>query len=142
MGAMPDLPPIFVDTGYFVALLNTRDGLHEDAVALARKWQAKKRSFVTTDAVLVELANFFARSPLRAATIAAIRRLRSASGWTVEPVSSTLLTRSENRYAVHVDKAWSLTDCISMEVMIESGTKEAATPDKHFAQAGFRVLLR
>jgi predicted nucleic acid-binding protein len=138
---MPELPPIFVDTGYLVALLNGRDGLHAEAVSLARRWQKKRRSFVTTDAVLIELANFFARSPMRGSAIAAIRKLRTAPGWTVEHVSPALLVRSEKRYGGHLDKAWSLTDCISMEVMTDFGSREAATPDKHFAQAGFRVLM-
>jgi hypothetical protein len=28
-----------------------------------------------------------------------------------------------------------------MELMSKNGATEAATPDKHFAQAGFRVLM-
>ena len=138
---MPESAPILVDTGYFVALLNSRDGLHVQAVTLARKWQKKRRSFVTTDAVLIELANFFARSSLRGPALATIQKLRAAPGWTVQHVSQPLLARSEKRYGAHHDKAWSLTDCISMEVMADFGSREAATPDKHFAQAGFRVLM-
>jgi len=44
-------------------------------------------------------------------------------------------------YRAHPDKTWSLTDCISMELMLDRSCTEAATPDKHFAQAGFRVLM-
>jgi uncharacterized protein len=138
---MPELPPIFVDTGYFVALLNRRDALHNQAVALARTWQKKRRSFVTTDAVLIELANFFARTSMRGTALQTIRKLRTAPGWMVEQLSAPLLARSEKRYGAHPDKAWSLTDCISMEVMMDVGSKEAATPDRHFAQAGFRPLM-
>jgi len=135
-------PPIFIDTGYFVALLNRRDALHEEAVALASKWRKRKRSFITHDAVLIELANFFARSPMRGSVLAAIQKVRTAHGWAVQPLVPTLLARSERRYGAHLDKTWSLTDCISMEVMTDIGSTEAATPDKHFAQAGFRVLMR
>jgi len=134
--------PIFVDTGYFVALLNRRDGLHEQAVALARKWEKKQRSFVTTDAVLIELANFFAKSPTRGAALTAIQKLRAASGWTIEAIDRAILARAEKRYGRHLDKEWSLTDCLSMEVMIDHQATEAATPDKHFAQAGHTVLMR
>ena len=133
---------IFVDTGYFVALLNGRDSLHGQAVALASKWKKAKRSFITHDAVLIELANFFARSALRSSTLVAIRRIRAAVDWNVQCVDAALLARSERRYGAHVDKEWSLTDCISMEVMADFDSTEAATPDKHFAQAGFRVLMR
>jgi predicted nucleic acid-binding protein len=134
--------PIFVDTGYFVALLNARDGLHDQAVQLAGKWEKKKRSFVTSDAVLIELANFFAKGSMRGQALSAIQRLRDASGWTVEPVDRPLLARAERRYGRHLDKAWSLTDCISMEIMVDFEATEAATPDAHFSQAGFRVLMR
>ena len=134
--------PIFVDTGYFVALLNARDALHEQALSLAQRWEKSKRSFVTTDAVLVELANFFAKGGLRGPTLTAIQRLRTAPAWTVQSVDRPLLARAEKRYGRHTDKEWSMTDCISMEVMVDLESREAATPDGHFAQAGFRVLMR
>ncbi len=134
--------PIFADTGYFVALLNRRDSLHEQALALAMRWEKNHRTFVTSDAVLIELANFFARSALRGAVHAAVQEIRAARGWTVVPIEPKLLARSEARYGTHLDKAWSLTDCISMEIMTDQRCREAATPDKHFAQAGFRVLIR
>src|SRR5687767_9334312 len=124
--------PIFVDTGYLVALLNARDSLHEQAVTLARAWEKKKRSFVTTDAVLIELANFFAKGSMRAPALAAIQKLRSASGWIVQAVDGPLLARAEKRYGRHQDKAWSMTDCISMEVMTDFDSRGAATPDAHF----------
>ncbi len=45
------------------------------------------------------------------------------------------------RYAAHPDKSWSLTDCASMDVMIDHRATDAATPDHHFAKAGFGVLM-
>jgi hypothetical protein len=44
-------------------------------------------------------------------------------------------------YEQRLDKAWSLTDCISLEVMREWNIHDALTSDRHFAQAGFRALL-
>jgi hypothetical protein len=52
------------------------------------------------------------------------------------------MDRAEVRYATHPDKAWSLTDCLSMEAMLDHGSTEAATADRHFLQAGFRVLMQ
>jgi predicted nucleic acid-binding protein len=133
--------PVFLDTGYLVALLNRRDSMHAQARSLARTWEKNRRRALTTDAVLIELANFFARSPLRMLAIASIRRMRTSSAVAVEPLASPLLDRGEARYAAHTDKGWSLTDCLSMEVMLEKGSSEAATADHHFEQAGFVVLM-
>lgn len=133
--------PVFVDTGYFVALLNRRDGLHARAKDLAGDWAHDRRQLLTTDGVLTELANFFARSPLRALAISSIQRLRGSPGWRIEHITPQRFTRAIARYTAHPDKHWSLTDCASMEVMLEHRATEAATPDHHFAQAGFRALM-
>jgi hypothetical protein len=133
--------PVFVDTGYFVALLAQRDALHASAMKLAREWKESGRSLLTTDAVIIELANFFARGPLRRRAISAIAQIRGAVGWTIERVTPDRLRRAESLYASHLDKSWSLTDCLSIETMREHRATEAATPDHHFAQAGFRVLM-
>jgi uncharacterized protein len=39
------------------------------------------------------------------------------------------------------DKEWTLTDCISFEIMRKMKLTEALTGDRHFEQAGFRALL-
>jgi uncharacterized protein len=133
--------PVFVDTAYFVALLNRRDALHARARTLASQWAARGVSLVTTDGVLIELGNFFARSPLRSLAATTIHKIRNAPGWTVDRISVDLLDRAEARYRAHPDKGWSLTDCLSMEAMLDHGATEVATPDHHFTQAGFRTLM-
>jgi uncharacterized protein len=134
--------PILVDTGYLVALINKKDSLHSQAKDLALGWEKSGQTLVTTDAVLIEFANFFARSPLRGLASSWQRRLRQRlPGWTIERLTPQLLDRAESRYAAHPDKTWSLTDCLSMEVMLDHAASEAATPDRHFVQAGFRILM-
>lgn len=44
-------------------------------------------------------------------------------------------------YEARPDKSYSLTDCISMQIMRERGLAEALTHDKHFSQEGFSNLL-
>jgi hypothetical protein len=133
--------PVFVDTAYLVALTNASDRHHDQATSLAQAWDKQRRLFVTTDAVLLEYANFFARSPLRRLAATTLARLRSVGGWRIVSLDGPVLAQGEARYAAHSDKASSLTDCISMEVMKESVLEEAATTDAHFAQAGFGVLM-
>jgi predicted nucleic acid-binding protein len=96
---------------------------------------------IVTDGVILELANYFARSPLRQKAIEWIGAIREADGWEVLQLNSSLVLRGEVRYQKHLDKSWSLTDCISMEVMRKRGIEEVATTDVHFTQAGFQVLM-
>ena len=134
--------PVLVDTGYLVALINHKDLLHPQAKALAHTWEKSGRQLLITDGVLIEFANFFARSPLRMLALTWIRRIRSGTpGWIVDRLTPQRIERAEARYAAHPDKSWSLTDCLSMEAMLDHGSKEAATPDRHFVQAGFRILM-
>jgi predicted nucleic acid-binding protein len=134
-------PPVFVDTSYFVALLNKSDDEHEHALELAAIWNRLATKLTTTDAVLVETFNWFSRSPLRATAARSLVVLRGATDWAIVHASSELIRRGERRYLAHADKTWSLTDCISMEAASDARAKQVATTDGHFQQAGFEILM-
>jgi predicted nucleic acid-binding protein len=44
-------------------------------------------------------------------------------------------------YRARPDKAYSLTDCISMQVMRREGLTDVLTNDHHFTQEGFTILF-
>jgi len=44
-------------------------------------------------------------------------------------------------YAARSDKAYSLVDCVAMQVMRREGLTEALTNDHHFVQEGFRIAF-
>jgi uncharacterized protein len=52
------------------------------------------------------------------------------------------MRRGTDLYNARSDKGWSLTDCISFEVMREHGLTEALTADHHFTQAGFSIARK
>jgi uncharacterized protein len=135
-------PIVFVDTSFLVALLDPRDSEHRKALSLVRKLHKKRTGLLSSDAILLELANYFSRSPLRSEAIAWIDAIRANAEWEIISLERPLVLQGESRYRRYRDKSWSLTDCISMEVMEERGLAEVATADKDFAQAGFRVLMR
>ena len=58
----------------------------------------------------------------------------------MERLEEALMGRAEARDRRFADKDWSLTDCISMEVMGRRGIRQVATTDEGFAQAGFSLL--
>jgi uncharacterized protein len=99
-------------------------------------------ALVTTDWVLIELADAMCRARHRVLAAEFIRDLRDDSRITIVPLSSELLQAGFDLYAARNDKDWSLTDCISFVVMRERGLTEALTADHHFEQAGFAALLK
>jgi uncharacterized protein len=44
-------------------------------------------------------------------------------------------------YNSRLDKGYSLTDCVSMNIMREQNITQILTNDVHFEQEGFSVLL-
>jgi len=128
----------FADSFYFIALLSPRDRAHDRAIELGR---CVSGHFVTTDAVLLEVADALCAPKDRRATATYLRSLWSHPRMKVYPVDRPLLERGLAFYESRADKEWSLTDCISFVVMREEGIQDALTADSHFLQAGLRILL-
>ena len=130
---------IFVDTVYWLALINVNDAWRSQAL----DWAARvSEPLVTTDAVLTEVADALCRSDHRRWAIKAIREVRSDPAITSVPGSAQLFARGFDLYSSRPDKDWSLTDCISFVVMKDRKIDRARTADLYFVQAGFRALLR
>jgi predicted nucleic acid-binding protein len=133
---------VFVDTQYLAAFIDERDNWHARALALASRMEASASKALCTDAVLIELGNYFSRSRLRSEAGAWLAAIRGDPNLDVVPLSGSLIATAEDRYRRFTDKNWSVTDCISMEVMLQRGIREIATNDHGFEQAGFEILLR
>lgn len=130
---------LFVDTVYWLALMNPNDTWHRHAL----DWAARiSEPLVTTDAVLTEVADAFCRAARRRWAVEAIQAVQVDPEITSIPGSSDLFTRALELFSSRRDKDWSLTDCISFVVMNEQGLQRALTADLHFVQAGFQALLR
>jgi predicted nucleic acid-binding protein len=132
---------VFADTGYWIALLNSRDGLHEKAAEVSLSYSSDH--IVTSEMVLAEFLNSFSEygTKLRQAAARATQSLIE-SHITLVPQTSELFARSLRRYREMADKSWSLTDCSSFLIMEDMKIVDALTHDRHFAQAGFHPLLR
>jgi predicted nucleic acid-binding protein len=133
---------VFADTFFWTALANPRDRWHEQAVAF--RDSAAGTVLVTTDEVLVELAaNLAGAGPqVRPFLADSIESILKDPGVRVIPQSRASLLAGLQLYRDRPDKSYSLTDCISMQVMRKRNIIEALTADHHFTQEGFRVLFR
>lgn len=136
------MPPVFADTGYWIALINPHDGLHGKAIAAAAKLGA--RTVVTSDMVLTEVLNAFAETGphLRDAAIKAVQAIKSDARIEVVPQTRRLFQAAFDLYCKRPDKDWSLTDCASFVIMAERNITKALAHDTHFEQNGFVALLR
>ncbi|MGH9958133.1 MAG: type II toxin-antitoxin system VapC family toxin, partial [Pyrinomonadaceae bacterium] len=91
--------PIFLDTAYVNALINTRDQWHERAVWWERKLAAERRRLLTTQFILIEIGDGLATVKYRAEAGAIINHLTSSSFVEIIPATSQLFTDGFNLYS-------------------------------------------
>lgn len=129
---------VFADAFYFIALLNPSDHFHAAALAATRTLE---RRVLTTSWVLVEVADALSAPAVRKLVSRFLRRIANDRNTRVIEASRQWYARGLALYGNRPDKSWSLTDCISFEVMTDGHIRDALTGDHHFVQAGFRALL-
>jgi len=131
----------FADTGYWIALANSRDQHHKTATEASERLG----SFlvVTSEFVILELLNYFSGKGglLRAAASQLVDALRSDPNTQIVPATSSLFEEAYNRWKERKDKKWSLVDCSSFIIMGRQGLDTALTFDKHYKQQGFLAPL-
>jgi predicted nucleic acid-binding protein len=133
---------VFADTHYWVASVIPNDQWRtaaEEAIKSLGRCRV-----VTTDEVLSEFLNLLGGrgTNLRAAAIVAVRRILANPEVEVVAQSRASFLQGFERYADRLDKGYSLTDCISMNVMESEGIRDVLTNDHHFGQEGFSVLIQ
>ena len=129
---------IFLDTGYLVALVNKRDNFHNIAVETSKKFHGP---FITTQLILVELANSLCLPPQKPLAVNIIEKMQHDPLTTIVSLSSDRFEKALSLFKKRSDKAWGFIDCFSFIVMDGWGIKQALTFDEHFRQAGYRTPL-
>ncbi len=129
----------FVDTFAFIAWLNARDAEHVRVKLYLDGFRGK---LITTEWVLVELADALSIPPGRELIARFLPLLRNDSLFEVVPYSDDVYRAGFKLFAERNDKSWSLTDCISFGVMSGRGLTDDLTADHHFEQAGFRAVFK
>jgi predicted nucleic acid-binding protein len=132
---------VFADAGYWIALLNPKDGLHAKAVEVSAALGRSR--IVTSEMVLTEVLNAFAGKgeSLRKAACSLVDQIRANPNAELVPMTSNAFREAMERYRARGDKAWGLTDCTSFLIMEQKGITDALSGDRDFEQAGFAALL-
>jgi predicted nucleic acid-binding protein len=98
-------------------------------------------ALLTTEFVLLEVANALCTSAWRAKAVKLIDGFRSLPDLRIIPADTMLLAEGWELYRGRPDKEWSLTDCTSIVVLQKEHLEQVFTSDHHFKQAGFVTLL-
>jgi len=133
---------VFADTGYWIALLDPQDTLHQTAVQSSVA--LSQVTICTSEMVFTEFLNHFAKRShfLRRAAVALIQSAQQNPDIQIVPQTAELYEQALSLYGQRLDQAWSHTDCASFCIMQQCNISEALVYDKHFDQAGFIALLR
>ena len=136
------MPEVFAHTGYWVALFNPNDQLHQKAREVTRELGDCRK--VTTEMVLVEFLNFVSGEEQYLRRLAGEKVKELSANPDVEVVAQTSgqFQAAVDRYLSRLDHSWSVVDCASLLLMEERHIQEALAFDHHFEQAGFTALLR
>jgi predicted nucleic acid-binding protein len=126
---------VFVDTSFFIALLDDGDDLHADAVVLWRRAAEERLPVVTSNYVVVESCAVLQRR----IGVVAVRRLVQQI---LDPVVAYWVTKEEHERALDAllisdRRQLSIVDCTSFEVMRRLDVRECLAFDRHFAEQGF-----
>jgi len=127
----------FVDSSFWIALLNPRDAMHGMAARCACP-----PKLVTTTAIILEVMGAFSSRKYRPIAVEFRKSHDVDPTLAIVPLRNELLELSLKLFHARTDKDWSFTDCISFVTMQERGINDALTADHHFEQAGFQILLR
>ncbi len=129
---------IFLDSGYLIALIRKRDMCHAAALEASELYTGP---FLTTDLILVELANSLSKPPYRKTVVTVIEKIQADNDTTVVPFASEGMSKAFSLFKRRGDKTWGIVDCFSFVVMKEKRIKQVLTFDDHFRQAGFDTPL-
>jgi predicted nucleic acid-binding protein len=132
---------IFVDTSHLVASVHPRDPLHDRAKKVELEF--RNIPLITSDLVLVELLNYFCEfsEHYKRRIVRAVDAVIANPRYSLIECSQATFLAGKEFYATRLDHTFSLTDCVSMNIMRGHGINEVLTNDDHFKQEGFRILL-
>jgi predicted nucleic acid-binding protein len=130
---------IFADTLYWIAIFLPNDPWSDAAKSV----EIENARLVTTEEVLAEfltgVAGFGDRTRRLACEL--VRTILDSDEIRVIPQSHESFQGGLALYERRPDKKYSLTDCITMNVMRREGITQILTNDHHFAQEGFHRLM-
>ena len=127
---------VFIDTGYFIALLMPRDQWHERAIKAARPGMR----FVTSALVINETISLLQASGFFSAALEFLRETRANPDLRIVYPEAAQQLEAWDLFSRWGTGGANAVDCVSFAIMKELSIKSALTFDEHFRAAGFSTL--
>lgn len=132
---------VFADTVFWIGLISAKDSHH--AGARDAQQQLGDARLITTDSVFGEVLAHLSPGPnLRRSAVEIVHWAMGHPNIDVVHQDAHLFNRAVVRYAMRLDKTYSLVDCISMEVMDDYAITDILTADRDFEREGYTRLMR
>ena len=132
---------IFADTNYWVAKIFPQDQWHKRVIEA--EYKIGIVNLITTESVLIETLNYFSefRRDVKETAFLVVKSIIESDEVTVVRQIDEVFLNGIEFYGKRLDKGYSLTDCISMNVYHSRGISEVLSHDHHFSQEGLTVLM-
>jgi len=131
----------FADTSFFFALAAKQDQSHQAALKALEKLLRAQRQILTTDYILDE-ALTLTKARINARTaLNLIDHIQRSPATIIEWIGRERFDGAKAFFRKHSDHGYSFTDCTCFVLMRELKLQDVLTTDRHFKQAGFRLLL-
>ncbi len=134
---------LFVDSSAFVAQVSSEEVHHESVERAAAAAEKRGAQLVTTNAVVIETATLLRRRHGYAPSKRFLDMVQAATAEGDALVlyeDEELMGEASGIFNAWADSKLSLTDALSFAVCHRLGIKTALTLDRHFREAGLRVL--
>jgi predicted nucleic acid-binding protein len=125
---------VVIDTGLFLAFLNSADSQHLPARAFWKDVRnGRHGAAIAPDAVYLEGMNYLRRKPARRALCESLRALRMDPGRPIRwvPCDDDALRRADSAFFTHFERGLSMTDAILLATATELDAS-VATFDQAF----------
>jgi predicted nucleic acid-binding protein len=128
----------FLDTSYVLALELENDQYHHLAQQHWQGIRVRLPPILTSTYVFDEIVTFFNSRGYHKKAVEVGTMLLTSPSIAMVHVEEHLFHEAWNMFVQHDDKRFSLTDCVSFELMKTRQIIKALSFDHHFVQAGFQ----
>jgi predicted nucleic acid-binding protein len=131
---------VFLDSSAWLAVLDTDDSHHVEAVERFGRLLGSQTIFVTTILVIAETQIFLRRRGGHEKAMIFLKNANESPRIEIAYPNARLELEAKRILRQYADQDFSLADAVSFAYMRENGLTEAFTYDRHFATAGFGTV--